>query len=83
MVLCPTEEFFHLYGGVIIAGEGLQNLGLWSALSAFVQGGIFIVPHMLWHGTSVFAVSSEGPPHAVASYELIEPIYRVISNITF
>jgi hypothetical protein len=30
-----------------IAGEGLQNLGLCSALRAFKQGGIFIVPHLL------------------------------------
>jgi hypothetical protein len=32
---------------VTIAGEGLQNLGLCSALRAFEQGGIFIVPHLL------------------------------------
>jgi hypothetical protein len=31
-------------------------------------GPFFIVPH-LWHGTSVFPVSSEGPPHFVASYD--------------
>ena len=33
-------------------------------LTSFEQGtrGIFIVPHLQWHGTSVFAVSSEGPP---------------------
>jgi hypothetical protein len=62
-------KFFHLYGDVTIAGEGLQNLGLCSALRAFEQGGIFIVPHLLWHGTSVFPVSSEGPPHSVASYD--------------
>jgi hypothetical protein len=30
-----------------IAGEGLQNFGLCSALKAFEQGGIFIVPHLL------------------------------------
>ena len=28
-------------------GEGLQNLGICSALRAFEQGGIFIVPHLL------------------------------------
>jgi hypothetical protein len=44
-----------------------ENLGLCSALRASEQGGIFIVPHLLWHGTSVFPVSSEGPPHSVAS----------------
>jgi hypothetical protein len=60
---------FHLYGDVTNAGEGLQHLGLCSALRAFEQGGIFIVPHLLWHGTSVFPVSSKGPPHLVASYD--------------
>jgi hypothetical protein len=60
-VLRPAQEYF-----TIIAGEGLQNLSLCSALRAFEQGGIFIVPHLLWHGTSVFPVSSEGPPQLVA-----------------
>jgi hypothetical protein len=41
------SRIFHLYGDVTIAGEGLQNLGLCSALSAFEQGGIFIVPLLL------------------------------------
>jgi hypothetical protein len=27
------------------------------------------VPHRLWHGVSVFSVSSEGPPHLVAFYD--------------
>ena len=63
------SRIFHLYGDVTIAGEGLQKLGLCSALRAFEQGGTFIVPHLLWHGTSVFPVSSEGPPHLVASYD--------------
>ena len=37
------------------------KLGL--SVIAFEQGVIFIVPHLLWHGASVFAVSSERPPH--------------------
>jgi hypothetical protein len=53
------SRIFHLYREVTIASEGLQNLGLCSALRAFEQGGIFIVPHLLWHGTSVFRVSSK------------------------
>jgi hypothetical protein len=32
---------------VTTAGEGLQILGLCSALWAFEQGGIFIVQHLL------------------------------------
>jgi hypothetical protein len=27
------------------------------------------VLHLLWYETSVFPVSSEGPPHSVASYD--------------
>jgi hypothetical protein len=47
-VLRPAlERIFHLYGDVNIAGEGLQNLGPCSALRAFEQGEIFIVPHLL------------------------------------
>jgi hypothetical protein len=68
------SRVFHLYGDVTITGEGLQNLGLCSVLRAFEQGGIFIVPHLLWHGTSVFPVSSEGPPHLVASYDTREDV---------
>jgi hypothetical protein len=41
------SRIFHLYGDVTIADERLQNLGLCSALKAFEQGGIFIVPHLL------------------------------------
>jgi hypothetical protein len=63
------SRIFHLYGDITITGEGLQNLGLCSALRSFEQGGIFIVPHLSWHGTSVFPVSSKGPPHSVASYD--------------
>jgi hypothetical protein len=67
--LFMVSRIFHLYGDVTITGEGLQNLGLCSALRAFEQGGIFIVPHLLWHGASFFPVSSEGPPYSVASYD--------------
>jgi hypothetical protein len=63
------SRIFHLYGDVTIAGEGLQSLGLCSAIRAFEQEVIFIVPHLLWHGASVFPVSSEGPPHSVAFYD--------------
>jgi hypothetical protein len=63
------SRIFHLHGDVTIVCEGLQILGLCSALRAFEQGGIIIAPHLLWHGTSVFPVSSEEPPHWVASYD--------------
>jgi hypothetical protein len=55
-------------GDVTIADEGLQNFGLCSALRALEKERIFIVPHLLGHGASVFPVSSEGPPHSVAFY---------------
>jgi hypothetical protein len=43
-------KYFQLYGDgdITIAGEGLQNLGLCSALRAFEEGVIFIIePHLL------------------------------------
>jgi hypothetical protein len=57
IIYCFTScsRIFHLRGDVTINGEGLQNLGLCSALMALEQGGIFIVPHLLWHGVSVFS----------------------------
>jgi hypothetical protein len=42
----------------------------WSTLRAFEQGGIFIVPHLLWHGTSVFPLSQEEPPPSNCFYRL-------------
>jgi hypothetical protein len=71
IIYCFTSRsrIFHLYGDITFTGEGLQNLGLCSALRAFEKGGIFIVPHLLWHGASVFPVSSEGLSHSVASYD--------------
>jgi hypothetical protein len=48
MVLHPAQDFFtYMETSPVITGEGLQNLGLCSALKAFEQGGIFIVPHLL------------------------------------
>jgi hypothetical protein len=41
------SRIFHFYVEVTIAVERLQNLGLCSALRAFEQRGIFIVPHLL------------------------------------
>jgi hypothetical protein len=41
----------YLHEEVTISCEGLQHLDLFSVL--------------LWHGTSVFPVSSEGPPHLI------------------
>jgi hypothetical protein len=62
------SRIFHLYGDVTITGEGLQNLGLCSALRAFEQGGIFIV--------------SEGPPHLIASYDTGSILTRIPTGAT-
>jgi hypothetical protein len=35
----------------------------------FQKGKISVVPQLLWHGTLVYAVSSEEPPHLVASFD--------------
>jgi hypothetical protein len=56
IIYCFTSRsrIFRLSGDVTITGEGLQNLGLCSALRASKQGGIFTVSHLLWHWNSVF-----------------------------
>jgi hypothetical protein len=51
----PLKNISLIWRDVTIACEGLQNLGLCSALRAFEQGGIFIVPHLLWRETSFLA----------------------------
>jgi hypothetical protein len=48
--LKPHEQFFSYLAAVTITGDMAANLGLWSALRAFEEGGIFIVPHLLRHG---------------------------------
>jgi hypothetical protein len=59
------------------SGEGLQNFGLCSALGAFEKGG----PHLMWLGASVFPVSSEGPPHSVASYDTQGGVEKILTQI--
>jgi hypothetical protein len=41
------SKIYHLYGDVTNIGERLQTLGLYSALKAFKQGRIVILPHLL------------------------------------
>ena len=49
------SRIFHSYVDVNIAGEGLQILTyIFSALVAIEHWGIFNVPHLLWHGASVY-----------------------------
>ena len=51
------SRIFHLYRYVAVVSEGLQFVGLSLASMVFEQGGIFIVPCLLWQGTSVNMVS--------------------------
>jgi hypothetical protein len=52
------------------------------ALRALEQSGIFIVPHMLWHGALVFPVSSEGPPiQSPRALTTHEGVWRIYSNL--
>jgi hypothetical protein len=74
--LIPLENFsFTIYGYMNI----LQNLLLWPMRIVFEKGGIFIIPHLLWHEVLVYAVSSKGQPHSVASYNK-EDILRTYIN---
>ena len=58
VVLLPTRECFARVEMTQFPVKGCKNVGLSSAPTCMSheQGEIFIVPHLLWHGTSVFAV---------------------------
>jgi hypothetical protein len=64
IIYCFTtrSRIFNLYGDVTITGEGFQNLGLCSALRAFEQGRVFIVPHLLPQGPWFFQSHPKDPP---------------------
>ena len=47
-------RIFHSYGDITIAGAGASNFDQCSTLMAIEQWGFFSVPHLLWHGTSVY-----------------------------
>ena len=55
------SRIFHLYGDVTIAGEGLQVLTYVRHSWSFQQWGFFSVPHLLWHGASVYNGHLPGP----------------------
>ena len=55
----PMGLLFSYLMAVTIASDRAANLGLCSTLKAFELGGIFIVPRLLRHVTSVYTVSSE------------------------
>jgi hypothetical protein len=56
-----ARAIFSYMAAVTITGDRAANLGLCSALRAFEQGGVFVVPHLLRHGASVCTVSSKRP----------------------
>lgn len=54
--------FWH-YGDITIASKALQLIRVYICLApmVFEQGRDSIMPHLLWHGTLVFAASCKGP----------------------
>ena len=61
--LVPLENFSLKYilfeGDVPNTAEGLHTFGWCSTFKTFEQGANFIVTDLLWHGASVFKISSE------------------------
>jgi hypothetical protein len=73
----PQEQFFSYLAAVTITGVRAANSGLYSALGSFEQGGIFIVPHLLRHGASVYTASSERTaPTSHSGIRLIDYLLR-------
>jgi hypothetical protein len=64
-VLRPAQKIFTY----IMRRHHCRRRAAKFGLRAFEQGVLSIVSHLLWNGTSVFPVSSEGLPHLIASYD--------------
>jgi hypothetical protein len=69
-VYSRTSNFSAIWRLSPSTGYRAANFGLCSALRAFEQGDIFIVPHLLRHRTSVYTASSERP----VLYSSLSPI---------
>ena len=71
--LLDLSKKLHSYGEVTITGEVMQNLDLcWALIDQ--QEGVRYTSNLIWHGTSVLVVSSNGRPHSVALYVKTEEL---------
>ena len=66
--LSPYSWILHSYGDVTITGKWLQNFNisyisyiLYTALMVIWQWGFFNVPHLLWHGPTLYHGQFRGP----------------------
>ena len=71
---------FHLFGDIIMTGEGLQILTFARHSWPLSSEGFFSVPHLLWHGTSIIMLVSEDPRH---SFKIILKNHWANSNQTY
>lgn len=79
--LTSLSKIFLSYRHVTIAGVGLQNPGLFSALTAFVKEVICIVPHLQWDGASFFAIPFERSPNLIVYYDKQEVLGTCINGL--
>jgi hypothetical protein len=79
MKLCPTQKY-HVPLGV----HQMYICRPMQALMAYRQGGVFIMPHLLLHGISVYAASTDRPHHLhVVVYYVIHTWFIQSSIILF
>ena len=57
--LSSHSSIFHSFGDITIAGEGLQILTY--ARHLWPLRGLFSLPHLQWHGASVYNGHLQGP----------------------
>jgi hypothetical protein len=78
-VLLSAQEFFTYMETSPLPVKGCK-ICLCSALRASEQGGIFILPHLLWHGTSVFFWSHPKDRPIQSPLTTHEGMWRIYSN---
>ena len=83
----PLERIFPSYGNVTIADEGLQIWPMLGTHMAIELWGFLSVPHLLWHGASIYNGHIGGPVTLtpIAKHlELSLPVYDlVLSRLGF
>ena len=70
--LSSHMRIFHSYGDVIITGEGLQFFTFTRHSWQLSSEGFLSVPHLLWHGASVFNGHLRGPVTVTPIAERLE-----------
>ena len=74
----PVRDYWTQLGASGHSQWRAVKLILWSVPSVFKEGGIFIVPYLMWHGTPVYSVSPEGERPVSSPLTIIQCFWGLV-----